>query len=247
MKKIVVGMCVTILLFLAAYFGFLAYGEYEPMQRAEKQKEMIIEAVVEEDDPNNPLNRVIDWETLKNINEDVVGWIYIPDSSIDYPILVGATDTQYLNIDIERNKSSLGSIFSYADTSRNLSDARTVLFGHNMRDSQMFGQLKQYLDEDFRKNHSKMYIYTEEKTLELSIFSIFVCKETDDILWDDTKLGTIEYQELLQELDDRNEYLDIDMENVSGLYNMQSFSLVTCKGRQGTSDRLVISFLATQE
>lgn len=246
MRKIVVGAVVTILLCLAAYFGSLAYIEYKPIMRAEKQKETLIEAVTDEDDPNDPLNRVIDWETLKNINEDVVGWIYIPDSSINYPILVGATDTQYLNMDIERNKSSLGSIFSYADTSRNLTDARTVLFGHNMRDFQMFGELKQYLDDDFRNEHTKMYIYTEERTLELAIYSIFVCKETDNVLWDNVELGTIEYQELLQELADRNEYPDISTD-VADSYNEQTFSLVTCKGRQGTSDRLVISFLATQE
>lgn len=246
MRKIV-GAVVTILLCLAAYFGSLAYGEYKPIMRAEKQKETIIEAVIEEDDPNDPLNRVIDWETLKNINEDVVGWIYIPDTSVDYPILVGTTDDQYLNMDIERNKSSLGSIFSYTDTSRNLTDARTVLLGHNMRDYQMFGELKRYLDDDFRNNHTKVYIYTEDRTLELTVFSVFVCKETDDILWDDTKLGTVEYQKLLQELAVRNNYPDINMENISNLYNMQSCSLVTCKGSQGTQDRLVISFLATKE
>ncbi len=196
---------------------------------------------------NIPYYRAIDFDTLHRINTDIVGWIYIPGTSIDYPILIGNTDHVYLDKDFEGKESVLGAIFSYADTAKTLSDARTILFGHNMKSYQMFGELKRYLEEDFRNTHNTMYVYTKTKTMELQVFSIFVCDEKDTILWDDAETGSLEYQELLRELERRNVYADVCMENLSEKYHSQTFSLVTCKGNVGTSKRLMVNGIVIKE
>ena len=67
-------------------------------------------------DPNDPFNRKIDcllFAALKQINPDIVGWIYIPDTNIDYPILMGENDNFYLNYDYRKYYS--GSVHPAVD------------------------------------------------------------------------------------------------------------------------------------
>lgn len=250
MKKVICRFLILVFLGLSVVFGYLAYKEYQPILKSDIQKETIKKMVVSEedtDDPDSPYNRVIDFEALKRINKDVVGWLYIPDTSIDYPILIGDTDTEYLHKDIEGKYNYLGCIFSFADTSKDLSDARTLLFGHNMRQYAMFGELRRYLEKDFRKKHTKIYVYTEKKTMELETFSIFVCNKNDGIFWDDTTLGSAEYQDLLKTLDKRNQYSNIEKKNIEEYYNNQMFSLISCRGAAGTSNRLMVNAIEVRE
>lgn len=247
MKKAVWGFLVFMLLGLSLYFGHLSYEEYEPVLKSDARKEAVKKVVVKEEDPDSPYDRVIDFEALRKINGDAAGWIYIPGTSVDYPVLIGDTDTEYLHKDIEGNSSILGSIFSYAGTDRDLTDARTLLFGHNMRQYTMFGELRKYLEDDFRSEHTKMYVYTEKRTMELELFSLFICSKTDDIFWDDPVLGSADYQALLKRLDERNQYPDIRKDSLTECYNSQTFTLVTCRGSAGTSDRLVLNAIAVRE
>lgn len=246
MVKVVRNIIVIVLLGLAVYFGYLAYVEYQPLIRSKAQQEAIREvAVVDTDDP---YNRVIDFDALKSINKDIVGWLYIPDTSVDYPILIGDTDEEYLYKDMEGKWSQLGSIFSYSDTNRSLSDGVTFLFGHNMLEYQMFGELRRYEEEEFRGKHTKMYVYTENRTMEVAVYSIFTCLDTDDIFSSvGMELATSDYQDLLVELENRNQYDDLGVDDVSSKYNNRTFSLVTCKGDVGTVYRLVINGLVERE
>lgn len=247
MKRAVWGLLVLILLGFSMFFGHLSYVEYEPVIESDAQKEAIKKVVIKKEEFGKPYDRVIDFEALKQINKDVAGWIYIPGTSVDYPILIGDTDTEYLHKDIEGHHSVLGCVFSYSSTSRELSDARTMLFGHNMRQYAMFGELRKYLEDEFRSEHTKIYVYTEKKTMELDVFAIFVCSETDTVFSDNPQLGSAEYQDLLRKLSVKNQYPDIQKDNITHFYNSQTFSLVTCRGNAGTSDRLVLNVISVRE
>lgn len=257
---------VMVSMMFSLYFGWCAFEEYQSIAESEvkvdalrklvlkeekiKDKEMLEETVEikEEPEENQAWKRRIAFDDLKKINKDIVGWIYIPDTSVDYPILIGDTDDTYLHKDFEGNDSEQGSIFSYADTDREFREARTVLFGHNMSQYAMFGELKRYVrEEDFRNEHKKLYVYTEKSMMELEIFSVFICEDTDSIFYDDAELGTVEYQELLQTLSERNQYADMEKKNIHKSYHCKSYTLVTCSGRSGTNRRLVISAIVTRE
>ena len=244
-KWILSVILICILLGVSIFYGKLSYIEYEPVWKADMQKKAIKEVAVKEENISVSKDRVIDFQLLQQINEDVAGWIYIPDTSIDYPILIGSTDTEYLEKDMEGNKSRTGCIFALSHANHNLSDARTLLFGHNMRQHTMFGELKRYLEDDFRNTHRKIYIYTEKWTMELEVFSVFVCTKTDDIFWKNPLIDSVDYQDLLLELDERNQYMDIKKAGIEYYYHNQMFSLITCKGNAGSSDRLVVNAIMT--
>lgn len=236
------GWLAILLLGLSAFFGYAAFWESYPFLKTEFQNKVLRQQFVIEGSETIPTvlqrkeKREIDFHNLKKRNPDIVGWIYIPDTTVDYPILHGE---KYLHLDPEGKENKLGSIFTLNDASTQLKDFRTLLFGHNMKQRQMFGELKAFLQEDFRKSHEKIFIYTPEKTMKLKIFSIFICKETDSILYQKGEMNDEEKVNCINECMQKNVYKDLKAP--LEVPNKNIFSLVTCNGRQGTSERLVIN------
>lgn len=118
----------------------------------------------------------IDIATLKESeNEDIYGWIYIPDTKIDYPVLQHPEDdTYYLNRNIDGSKGYPGCIYSEGTyNNREFADANTVLYGHNMKNGSMFANLHKFEDEEFFTEHPYIYIYTDRKLLVYEIFAAY--------------------------------------------------------------------------
>lgn len=120
----------------------------------------------------------IDFKKLKKINPEIFGWLYIPDTNIDYPLLQSnERDDFYLHNDIYRNYKYAGSLYSEYCNSTDLDDRVTLIYGHNMIDGSMFANLHKFRDASFFKKHTKFYIYTPERRLTYQVVSAF---EYDD-------------------------------------------------------------------
>lgn len=237
-----------ILISMLGTLGYLSYKEFKPVLDSMKVKHEMRELAITEEKVD-PWDRVVNFGKLKAVNSDIVGWVYIPEISVDYPIVIGDTDSEYLRKDIYGNYSTPGSIFAYADTSKDLSDGKIVLFGHNMLYYEMFGELKRYYrEDDFRKEHLTFYVYTPEKTMELGVFSIFGCHETDGALNNFKDKYSEDFVNTVMDLDSRNDYwTEFGIRYYSGWENQQVFSLVTCKGQVGTDQRLVVNGVVKRE
>lgn len=194
-------------------------------------------------DSNDPFNRKINFSELKQINPDIVGWIYIPDTSIDYPILMGNDDQFYLNYDYRKYYSEVGSIFTFAGSDLT-KDQHICLFGHNIFTQQMFGGLKNYYDSDYASGHSKLYIYTPDRTKECTLYSAFECRYNDEIFdfGTDTDDPEHDLKELKRKLKDRS-ILSVDQSEKSG----QLFTLSTCASYYYTPWRFTVHFAVTKE
>ena len=90
------------------------------------------------------------------VNSDIIGWIYIPNSNVDYPICSG-NNNYYLNYSWDKKKSKEGSIF--LDEAQYGFSKLSMIHGHNMKNKTMFSTLKNYKDETFFKKNC-VYIYT---------------------------------------------------------------------------------------
>lgn len=90
-----------------------------------------------------------DFTALLAINPDVAGWITLPGTGIDYPILHGDSNSEYINTDLYGNYTLSGSIFLDYRSSRELTDTLSVLHGHHMQGGAMFGDLDLYTDQAF--------------------------------------------------------------------------------------------------
>ena len=113
----------------------------------------------------------IDWNNLKSINEDIIGWIEIEGTDINYPILKDNDNLYYLKHNYLKKYNSNGSIFTLDINP--FEDCETLLYGHNMKNGTMFSILGKYLDKDFLLSHQKIKIYTPNKNYEGVIFSAY--------------------------------------------------------------------------
>lgn len=88
----------------------------------------------------------INWSKLTQVNEDIIGWIEIPNTNINYPILKDE-NLYYLTHNFEGKSNKNGSIFIRNDNIDH--DQEITLYGHNMKNGTMFSQLSNYMNKDF--------------------------------------------------------------------------------------------------
>lgn len=124
-----------------------------------------------EDDPMMEEMAQINLAALKEINEDVLGWIRIPDTKIDYPLLQGEDNDFYLNNTWDKQPNSVGSIFLEYLNSPDLTDYNTIIYGHNMRNGSMFAALQHYAAPEHWKTHPYVYIATEAGVYRYEVFA----------------------------------------------------------------------------
>lgn len=122
----------------------------------------------------------INWTKLKNINPDVIAWIRIPNTNINYPVLQGESNNTYLRHNIYHRYSRSGCIFVSEDNSNPFVDFNTIVYGHNMQNGQMFSDLKKYREQDFYEDHKYVYIYfPDESVKKYNIISFHVVNDGD--------------------------------------------------------------------
>lgn len=100
----------------------------------------------------------VDFDALLQVNNDVIGWIYLEDTDISYPLLCCRDNQQYLFQSYEKKYLTAGSIFIDYRCSRDFTDSRTVVYGHNMHNGSMFGKLDKFTKESYMEKHPYVYI-----------------------------------------------------------------------------------------
>lgn len=113
----------------------------------------------------------IDWNKLLEINEDIIGWIKIENTNINYPILQDNDNLKYLKHSYNGSYNSNGSIFTLNNEPFN--DNITTIYGHNMKNGIMFSELSKYMNKKFLDEHSTITIYTKEENCKATIFSCY--------------------------------------------------------------------------
>ena len=127
---------------------------------------------VEEDDPNAWYNLAeVDLTSLQEKNPDIVGWLYFEDGdSISYPLLYSGDD-KYIDTDYLGEPAEEGAIYIEKYNKPDLSDAHTIIYGHNMANGTMFGKLHKYKqDTEYIRDHKYFQIITENKIYRYRIF-----------------------------------------------------------------------------
>ena len=129
---------------------------------------LIEEVIIEE---NSEEISVVDWQKLENINKDIIGWIKIDNTNIDYPILKDDDSLKYLNRSYDGKYNKNGSIFTLNNNP--FQDNVTIIYGHNMKSGIMFSELSKYMKKDFLYKHKYFTIYTKDHTYQATIFSCY--------------------------------------------------------------------------
>lgn len=105
----------------------------------------------------------VDFEALQAINPDVAGWIYCPDTPIDFAVCHGADNAYYLNHAYDGASSRGGAIFVECKNRKGFVDANTIIYGHHVLDGSMFACLENWREQAYYDEHPVMYLLTPEQ------------------------------------------------------------------------------------
>lgn len=115
----------------------------------------------------------INFEALREINSEVVGWLVMEAVDISYPIVKGEDNEKYLNTTFENKKNGAGAIFMECSNRPDFNDSNTIIYGHNMKNGSMFGSLKKILEEEVYAKSRCFWICTPEGKYRYEIFSAY--------------------------------------------------------------------------
>lgn len=240
--KRVINIIAGISLLMGIISGILAWEEEKPYRQEQVEQKMLQKTVVLQGEKNSPLERSIDFRALNKINADIEGWIYIPGTNIDYPVLIGKTDSEYLNKNFKGEENLLGAIFGFSDMSRDFTDGHICLFGHNTCSAQMFGELKKYKEKIFAENHQKLYVYTSKGVKEYRLFSVYECGKRDETFQHKMQKGSMEFMGLFQRMLEKNV---VKMDRSLSAGDKQIMTLSCCSEHQRTENRMTVHFMET--
>lgn len=179
-SNIVSNIILVIAIVVFAVSAYKLYGIFSEYNKGDKEYQKIQDLVIntEKKDDTKEEAFSVDFEKLLEMNSDVVGWIRFDEpSEINYPVVQGRDNEEYLKRTFEANTNKLGTLFVDVNNPGDFSGRNTFIYGHNMKNGSMFAQLLKYKDDSFYKEHPYFYIYTPDgKVRTYEIFSAGVVK-----------------------------------------------------------------------
>lgn len=173
---------------------------------------------------------MLDFDRLNQVNEDICGWIYVPGTVVNYPVLYG---DEYLSKDYQGQYSPLGAIFTCNETDFD-DQWHVLLYGHRTFDGQMFGILNSFDALDFAKDYS-VYFYTAEGEIyEFIPAASYLCSPSGSSFEDVTEIG--EYVQIIKNEADDHGWADMQMLETGE----KILTLVTCPPKNSDSLRRIV-------
>lgn len=196
---------VFLILLIISTFNIIKW--YINNKQNERIQEKVSEAISTENIANeygSDSNYKIDFNKLKEINKDTIGWLKVNGTNIEYTVVRGNDNSYYLNHNYEKKENSAGWIFADYKNKLDGTDKNIVIYGHNMRDDSMFGSLKNILKEEWYNNEENFVInfVTEKEEQKYQVFSVYKIKNEDYYI--DAEFKNNEFEKFVNTLKNRS-------------------------------------------
>ncbi len=190
----------------------------------------------------------MDFDSLKAINPDVVGWIYYEPLELSYPVVMDKGNNYYENYTFENEKNVAGAIFLDYACNANFEGFNSIVYGHNMRNGTMFGSLKQLVsDPSIIEPTPYFYIFTEKNAMMYKIVSTYYTSsksQTYDMKLDYTTEDMKAYIDYIASV---STYKDEEFFKEPVSEDMKMVTLSTCHGLHSGQRTVVHGILVAQE
>ena len=184
-----------LILMIIGTISYIAYDNYSSLQEVSAIQEKVHQIIAKsEEEEESPPNEMEEQEyTIKNkyiasllsINQDVVGYIKVNNTNIDYPVVLGKDNKYYLDKNLYHEDDKNGWIFMDFRNSDKILNDNTILYGHNRYYSDiMFGSLKSIIKPEWYNNEENMILTfdTMYESMKWRVFSIYTLPKTSDYL-----------------------------------------------------------------
>ncbi len=181
------------------------------------------------------------FEELLAINPDVRAWLTLDNTNIDHPILMGETILSYINTDVYGNFALAGSIFMDTRSDENFRDPYSLIYGHDMVEGKMFGDLALYQDKRFFDQNSTGTLILPDRSYDLKIYAALIVGVSEEMIFNpDLHEGGL--SELIDYAQTNAVHLRPEMTDAlkqAADEGLQIISLTTCSG-EFTDARTII-------
>ena len=189
MKKIIYYLLLIIFAGILGYSGFRLAGIFSGYYKGRSQYKKTSEQYMtlketKEDEGEKEIETApieIDFDSLLKENSDVAGWIYCPDTIVNYPVMHGKDNELYLHHMVNKEYNFAGCIFEDCDNSPGQIDPATILYGHSMNDGSMFAMIHEYTKQEYYDKHPTMWYLTPRQNYRLNLVAGFVATDNDPV------------------------------------------------------------------
>lgn len=185
-RNYIVSLIIAILVFiLSIFFIVMIYIKYKKAEDEYKKLQNLVDVVevekekpVEEPEEEEPIVvdtsvPKVDFNELWKVNKDIVGWIKIDNTPVDYPIVQSNDNEKYLYRTVQGTHNSAGSIFMDYRANAKFEFHNSVLYGHKMKNGTMFGTLYKYKTKSYYEENKYIWLVTRDVTYKYEVFSVY--------------------------------------------------------------------------
>ena len=185
----------------SAGVGITLYSYYQAdKEYGDLQDRYIVARTYEaEQEPQEIAPISVDFEALMLENPDIIGWLYCENTPINYPVVQADDNDYYLRRDLYGEYLRTGTLFADWRCPAVGTGQVHIIYGHNMKNSSMFGTLVNYNDQKYYESHPVLYYLTPDHDYRIDLFAGFTADANSDIYR--TEIGSAEdFETFLQEL-----------------------------------------------
>lgn len=225
------------------YFGAYAYEAYQSDIRAKKManikdnetlnnmySDQVIESIDEKTGEKKYYKILDSYKSLYNQNKNLIGWLKIDDTIIDYPIMQTQNEDYYLSHNVNQEEDKNGALFMDSECDVKKPSTNFIIYGHNMKSGKMFGSLTKYKDRDYYLKHKEIQFDTIYETGSYEVMYVFQSKvfRKDEIVF--------KYYEFIEAYNEKEfnaymkemELISVYNTGVKANYGDQLLTLSTC-------------------
>ncbi len=243
-KYKIMGLSIILVILIGclSYFAFINFRDKKLNQELQENIPSIEIIEDKQIDVNQEVFKtVID---LQNENTDVKGWIKINDTKINYPLLQGIDNDYYLNRNYQKEYSSYGSIFIDKDSNLDDVNSNVIIYGHSMKDQEMFQNLLNYANKEYYDSHKIIEIYTNNEARKYEIVTVFKSRV---FYQDEQNVFRYYYCYDLSSEEKYNDYvnnsknLELYDTGVDAHFGEQLITLITCEYSEDNGRMVVVA------
>ncbi len=234
--RVVFWVAMAVCVISVAILGFIVWSYWN----ASQQYQEIADSAQPQIEGKTLADMTVDWDYLRSINSEVVAWIYVPGTNINYPVCHTTDNSKYLDTDFNGVSgfgwaAKTGTIFLDTNCDPSFSDSNNILYGHHMIDGSMFCVISDMVgNDDLFNDHRTIYVLTPTMNYRLTSFSV-VRSVGSDLLSQPSFSDTTEMTSYVQDKIDRSTVQPDDgmpqASNVSKLFMLSTCTNTSDDGR----------------
>lgn len=169
---------------------------------------------------------------LKKLNPDVKAWIQVPKTNIDYPVVQGQDDMEYINKNVYGEFELSGAIFLSCLNKDDFSDPYNLVYGHNMKNGGMFADVADFTNKEYFETHQKGKLYLTDATRKIRFFACMKVTAADAKIYHPDGYRKENMKDLLDYIQaNAVQYRDVNVADENSLIALSTCSEAETNGR----------------